>query len=146
MAETISDFIPVTSVAAVCAVINFFMAKHPNEAKRFWAFLYVYELNFHAIDSLGLLVTIALFNHKELAYMVGVLYPNYCCIFCSYYIPTNDMTDILKVLSNGSIVKFTLDAALIVIYGWDRCPLNQVSELLYQLNIKNDIFWEYLRD
>lgn len=65
------------------------------------------------------------------------------CLFSGFFMPVSKLDFFLQFLTFGSIVKLTLDSALIAIYGFDRCDSNQgfVTHLLDEIDLQEDMLW-----
>ena len=143
MTETISDFIPTANSASLCTIIIYFVTNQPNEAKRFWAYFYSMQLNFHTMDAFAHMISIILFRSRALCLLIALSYTVTQTILTDLFIPPSDLDDFLEGVTNISILKFTSEMALIAIYGFDRCPTYYMSKHLFFSNLTDDdIFWE----
>ena len=141
--ESISDVIPNFICAAIFASILFLLTSQPNEAKRFWAFFYVFQLNAHLIQGFAHLVALLLFKYPNVCHLIGVVYVTSGAALSGFFVQYSDFTDLKKLLSNISMVRFMAYTSFIPLYGFNRCPNDQVSKKIITLELDDDhLFFE----
>ena len=95
----------------------------------------------HTVHEMSHMMAIILFREKELIFICGIFYSFFNGVFSGGFIQSNDLSGILKHLTDLTVLKFTTKSLLISIYGFDRCQGNQVSKTLYSQKLTDDQFW-----
>ena len=143
MTESVSDLIPTTITASLLAVITFFSTNQLNEAKRFWAYFYAYQLLFHTITELANFMTIILSRYEMVCILLSLMLAMSNAVLSNLYVQDQFLPDTVVFVSNISIFKFTINMLLISILGFDRCPHNQTSRTLYLFELLDEgQFWQ----
>src|SRR5437868_474596 len=103
LTESLTDVIPVTISAAVCAVITFFVSNQLNEGKRFWAYFYTFQLIFHTINELAHFMAIILFGYETICILLSLLLAVSTAVLSNLYVQVPYMPIVIKYASNISI-------------------------------------------
>ena len=140
--EGITDFIGTTISATLLAVIIFFSSNQLNEAKRFWAFFYAFQLLFHTIIELANFMTIILSGNELICLLLPLLVAMSNGLLSNMYVPASFLPKILEIISHTSIYKFAHNMIVISIFGFNRCPQNQTSMYLFLTDMTDENeFW-----
>ncbi len=98
-------------------------------------------------QGLGYLVGIIFVKQEQIGLVIGMMiYINFC-MFSNFYIAIKEIPEILQLFSSISFPNFIYNTNLIILYGLDRCSLDQSSLILYKIGLNDQQLWfnlEYL--
>ena len=92
----------------------------------------------HFVDGCAHFIAIMLMNYQSILFLVGLFLSISFCIFSNIQVFYEDMPEFMQWITILSGFYWALNSMLISIYGLNRCPDGQQSELLYKFNLLDD--------
>jgi hypothetical protein len=124
------------------SAIIYYLSGQIDEEKRFLGVMLIITMGMVCAQGIGFIIGIIVSNSEKLAVVLTTLVTLTNLLFSNFYIPTNELPKSFQWFTYTSIFKLVFEATLILIYGFDRCPSDQISVILYQLDLNDDnIFW-----
>jgi hypothetical protein len=135
--------LPLSILISFCFVWTIYKESGQIEdQQRFLAYLLMLTAGVLCSQGLGLLIGIISEANDKLAIVLSVGLYLYCVLFCGFFIPIEELPELIQWLANLSYAKQSFESMLISIYGFKRCPSGQLSSILYQFNLNDDHkFW-----
>jgi len=96
-------------------------------------------------QGLGYLIGIIFIKYEQIAIGVSIGVYLLLVMFCNIFTPIKEMPHLFQVMSDVAFTKFVYYSVLIKIYGFDRCPSDQLSLVLYKYGMNDQVFWNYTR-
>ncbi len=140
--KTIVEILPILINSVIFTFIIYYISGQFEDGLRIYRFFYIISASLLCSQALGTSVGIILANNNKLALVIAIV--NYCSLtfFNNFVIPTKKLIEIAKKISDFAYTKYQFNSILIIIYGFNRCPTEQMSKLLYQYDINDDqLFW-----
>ena len=88
------------------------------------------------------MMSVLLFRSKTICLLLTLIYAVMCPLFNVMYVTPDDQSQFMKVVAKNSIMKFTVEMIVITVYGFNRCPPNQTSRLLFMFKLDDNKYWE----
>ena len=92
----------------------------------------------HFVDGCAHFIAIILNNYQSILFPVGLMLSISMSIFCNSQVFYEDMQEFMQWITILSGYHWAFNSMLISIYGLNRCPDGQQSELLYKFNLLDD--------
>ena len=92
----------------------------------------------HFVDGCAHFIAIILMNYQAILFPVGLLFSISLTIFSNCQICYEEMPEFMQWIAILSGFHWAFNSVLISIYGLNRCPDGQQSELLYKFNLLDD--------
>jgi ABC-type lipoprotein export system ATPase subunit len=96
-------------------------------------------------QGLGYLVGIICIKYEQIAIGVSIGLYLMLCMFCNIFTPIKEMPQLFQMISDISFNKFVYYSVLILIYGFGRCPSNQLSLVMFKYDMNEQLFWFYAK-
>ena len=98
-----------------------------------------------------LTLTVSALSYQSLGHIIGICFGRNAVIYALFVyvliltfdntsLPTRELPDVLKKFSSITIKKQSFDYMLVLFYGFDRCPENQISSVMYKKHLDDDDF------
>ncbi|CAG2112774.1 unnamed protein product [Medioppia subpectinata] len=135
--RTIVDLLPVLmALPLFCWIANLY--------NTITFYVFTFALNLLVImctQSVSQLSAILFANEPKMALMFAIMSQTIMLILGNSLIPVKELHYTMQVFSQFSYIRLSFECMVIMIYGFDRCQGNQVSTVLYGLEIDDDQFW-----
>ncbi|CAG2105620.1 unnamed protein product [Medioppia subpectinata] len=92
-------------------------------------------------QSAAQLASLLFMNDTKVALIVAILIHATVFFMSNSLIPVKELHYIMQELSHLSYIRHAYECIIIMLYGFDRCQGNQVSTVLYGMEIDDDLFW-----
>ncbi|CAG2167827.1 unnamed protein product, partial [Oppiella nova] len=83
-------------------------------------------------------------KEPKVAMMFAILVQAVLVLLGNSLFPVKELHYVLQVLSSLSYIRYAFECIVLLIYGFGRCSHNQMSTVLYSLDIEENVFWHNL--
>ena len=93
-------------------------------------------------QGLGFTIGIIANSNEKLANIMSVGVYLFNLLLCGFFAPIDELPDYIEWITYLSFAKQCFEMQMYIIYGFDRCPKGQTSQVLYQMKISDQYkFW-----
>ena len=141
MAKNIVELYPIIVFSVCAGFISYYISGQLFETQRIISYIFTLTIGMTCAQGLGFLSGIIFLKSDLLAILFSIILYSNCSLFSNFHMRTNDFKPWLQILTNFSFMKFSFNSILSILYGFDRCPSDQSSIILYKFGVKDDILW-----
>ena len=135
--------LPLCLLTTICYAYIVYISNHQiDEQFRLWSYVGVMAVGALTAQGLGFTIGIIANSNEKLANIMSVGVYLFNLLLCGFFAPIDELPDYIEWITYLSFAKQCFEMQMYIIYGFDRCPKGQTSQVLYQMKISDqDKFW-----